>query len=79
MTKPENEVLRILAEVCRVPMERLTPEARLVQDLGVDSVMTLDLLLELEEHFDCEIPESEAAAMVTVGQIQEYARTRLAV
>lgn len=78
MTKPEDEVLRILSEVCRVPRDKLTPDARLVQDLGVDSVMTLDLLLELEDFFDREIPEAEAAELMTVGQIQDYARAHAA-
>lgn len=77
MSKPEDRVLQIVAEVCRVPIERLQPETRLVQDLGVDSVMTLDLLLELEEAFDVDIPEADAAALETVAQIQAYARERV--
>ncbi len=76
MTKPEDEALRILSEVCRVPLDKLTPEARLVQDLGIDSVMTLDLLIELEEALDIEIPEIEAAQMETVAQVTDYVRSR---
>lgn len=78
MTKPEDEALRILSQVCSVPVERLTPETRLVQDLGVDSVMTLDLLLDLEESLNIEIPEIDAAEMVTVGQVLDYVREKAA-
>lgn len=76
MTDAEQTSLRILSEVCRVPQERLTPETRLVQDLGVDSVMTLDLLMELEETLGIEIPEVEAAELVSVGDVLAYVRAR---
>lgn len=75
---PEQKVLEIISQVCRVPLDKLQPETRLVQDLGVDSVMTLDLLLELEDAFDRDIPEADAAALMTVGQIQTYAREHAA-
>jgi len=74
MTQPEQTALKILAEVCRVPQDQLKPETRLVQDLGVDSVMTLDLLMELEENLGIEIPEIDAAELVSVGKVLEYVR-----
>ena len=74
----EQETLRILGEVCRVPLERLTPETRLVQDLGVDSVTTLDLLMELEDVLNIEIPEIEATELVTVAKVLDYVRKHAA-
>jgi acyl carrier protein len=74
MSDAEGEALRILSEVCGVPLERLQPEVRLVQDLGIDSIVTLDLLIELEESLGLEIPEIEAAQMQTVGQVLKYVR-----
>ena len=78
MTKAEDTAREILGNICRVPLEKLTNDARLVQDLGIDSVMTLDLLLELEEALDLEIPEIEAAEMETVGQVLAYVREHAA-
>jgi acyl carrier protein len=78
MSNAEGEVLRIMSEICGVPLDRLQPEVRLVQDLGIDSVVTLDLLLELEEALGLEIPEIEAAEMQTVGQVLKYVREHAA-
>ncbi len=72
MTTVEETTLSILSSVTRIPLEKLKPEARLVHDLGIDSITTLDLLLELEDSFDIEIPETEAAQMQTVAQVLDY-------
>lgn len=72
MSKAEDETLRILSEVCKVPLEKLTPEARLIQDLDIDSVITLDLLIALEESLEIEIPEIDATQLVTVGDVLAY-------
>ena len=49
MSSAEQEALRILAEVCNVELETLKPETHLVRDLDLDSAMTLDLLMTMEE------------------------------
>ncbi len=73
MLKSE-EVLQILSEVCRVPEAELRPEARLIQDLDLDSVLTLELLMTLEEKLGTDVPEVEAAKLVTVGDVLEFVR-----
>jgi acyl carrier protein len=69
-----DEVLQILSEVCRVPLSSLKPETRLIQDLDLDSVLTLELLMTLEERMGSEVPEVEAAKLVTVGDLLELVR-----
>ncbi|MCA8923689.1 MAG: acyl carrier protein [Planctomycetes bacterium] len=74
MTPAEEKALEILSTVCNVPREKLVPEARLIQDLDIDSVVTLDLLMELEESLGIDIPEVKAAEMQTVGDVLTYVR-----
>ena len=72
MTKAEDETLRILSDVCKVPVETLKPETRLIQDLDIDSIVTLDLLIALEESLEIEIPEIDATQLLTVGDVLAY-------
>ena len=72
MTKAEDETLRILADVCKVQVETLKPETRLIQDLDIDSIVTLDLLIALEESLEIEIPEIDATQLLTVGDVLAY-------
>lgn len=70
----EQKALDLLAELCSVEPEALRDDAALVADLGLDSVVTLDLLMTLEEELDREISEVEAAELVTVGDVLAFVR-----
>ena len=67
-----DEVLQILSEVCRVPLAELSPETRLIQDLDLDSVLTLELVMTLEERLGSEIQAAEAAKLVCVSDILAF-------
>ena len=67
-----DEILQIVSEVCRVPQSSLKPETRLIHDLDLDSVLTLELLMTLEERMGTEVPAVEAAKLVTVGDLLEF-------
>ena len=69
-----DEILQIVSEVCRVPPSSLKPETRLIQDLDLDSVLTLELLMTLEERMGTEVPDVEASKLVTVGDLLEFVR-----
>lgn len=71
MSHREQAVL-ILSEVCRVPLEELSAEKHLIQDLDVDSVLALDLLMTLEERLGIQISEVEATRLVTVGDVLAF-------
>ena len=66
------EVLGLLAEVCRVSPKVLTPDKHLIHDLDLDSALTLELLMTLEERLGREISEVEAAKIVTVADLLEF-------
>lgn len=65
----KEQALQILSEVCRKPTEELTPETHLIHDLNLDSALTLELLMTLEDNLGKEITEVEAAKLVTVGDV----------
>ncbi len=71
MTVPEK-VKNIIAEQLGVKPEEVTPEAKFIDDLGADSLDTVDLVMALEEEFGIEIPDEEAEKLVTVGDAVKY-------
>ena len=74
----EEEVLQVLSEVSQIPVGSLTPEKHLVHDLELDSTLTLELLMTLEERLDSEISEVDAAKLATIGDILAYVKERSA-
>jgi acyl carrier protein len=64
----EEQVINVVAEQLAVDKEKITRETSFVNDLGADSLDTVELIMELEEEFDLMIPESEAEKIQTVGQ-----------
>ncbi len=66
------EVQRIVADTLDVELEKVTPEASFTNDLGADSLATVDLVMKLEEAFDIEIPDSAAEQITTVQQAVDY-------
>jgi acyl carrier protein len=67
-----NRVIDIVAEQLGVEKEKVTPETSFVNDLGADSLDTVELVMELEEEFDITIPDDAAEKIQTVGQAIEY-------
>jgi len=64
--------LDVLAEVCGRPAQEITPEQDLVADLEIDSPKALQLLVTLEEKFDIEIPDEDAARLEKVQDVLDY-------
>ena len=68
----EQTVKDIIVEQLGVDAGEVKPEASFVNDLGADSLDTVELVMALEEAFDMEIPDEEAEKIQTVGQAIEY-------
>jgi len=68
----EQRVKEIIVEQLGVDPEQVSGEAAFVEDLGADSLDTVELVMALEEEFDLEIPDEEAEKIVTVGDAVEY-------
>ena len=68
----DERVIDIVAEQLGVDKDKITPETSFVNDLGADSLDTVELVMELEEEFDINIPDDAAEKIQTVGQAIEY-------
>ncbi|MDH5545997.1 MAG: acyl carrier protein [Gammaproteobacteria bacterium] len=72
MSSVEERVKKIVVEQLGVKEEEVTNEASFVDDLGADSLDTVELVMALEEEFECEIPDEEAEKIGTVQQAVDY-------
>ena len=67
-----EKVREILVDQLDVDEDAVTMEASIQNDLGADSLDIVDLVMSLEEEFDCEIPDEEIENIKTVGDIVKY-------
>ncbi len=72
MSTVEERVKKIVVEQLGVKDEEVSNEASFVDDLGADSLDTVELVMALEEEFGCEIPDEEAEKITTVQQAIDY-------
>jgi len=74
----QEKITEIIVEQLGVKPEEVTPEASFVDDLGADSLDTVELVMALEEEFGIEIPDEDAEKMTTVGDAIKYIDTKAA-
>lgn len=68
----EERVKNIIVEQLGVDAAEVVPTAQFVNDLGADSLDTVELIMALEEEFDIEIPDEKAEKIKTVGEALDY-------
>jgi acyl carrier protein len=68
----EQRVKDIIVEQLGVNADQVTPEARFIEDLGADSLDTVELIMALEEEFGIEVPDEQAEKLLTVGDVVKY-------
>ncbi len=72
MASVEERVINIVAEQLGVEKEKINRESNFVNDLGADSLDTVELVMELEEEFEINIPDDAADKILTVGQAIDH-------
>ena len=72
-----DQVKKIIVEQLSVDEDEVTPDASFVDDLGADSLDTVELVMALEEEFECEIPDEEAEKITTVQQAVDYIKAHV--
>ena len=77
MENIEQRVKKIVAEQLGVNESEIKTEFSFVDDLGADSLDTVELVMALEEEFECEIPDEEAEKITTVQQAIDYVNAHL--
>ncbi|KAB8335714.1 acyl carrier protein [Scytonema tolypothrichoides VB-61278] len=73
-----DKVKKIVVEQLSVKDEQVTPEASFANDLGADSLDTVELVMALEEEFDIEIPDEAAEKITTVKEAVDYINNKVA-
>lgn len=77
MSSVEERVKQIVVEQLGVNEDEVSADASFVDDLGADSLDTVELVMALEEEFNCEIPDEEAEKIATVQQAISYINAHL--
>ena len=77
MAKPvEERVKEIIVEQLGVEEDEVLPAAKFIEDLGADSLDTVELVMAFEEEFGAEIPDEDAEKLQTVGDVNKYIEER---
>ncbi len=71
-----ERVKEIIVEQLGVNPDQVTPEAKFIEDLGADSLDTVELVMAFEEEFGSEIPDEDAEKLQTVGDVIKYIEER---
>lgn len=77
MSDIEARVKKIVMEQLQVKEDQVTNASSFIDDLSADSLDTVELVMALEEEFDCEIPDEEAEKITTVQQAIDYVTANL--
>jgi acyl carrier protein len=73
----EEKVKKIIVTQLAVDAAEVTLQSQFVQDLGADSLDTVELVMALEEEFDVEVPDEDAEKIKTVGEAVNYIKEKL--
>lgn len=77
MNQPLRDRLReIVANQLGVDQDEVVPEARILDDLGADSLDVVELVMALEESFDIIVPDEDVESLTTVADVETYVQTR---
>lgn len=68
----EERVADIIVKELGVTPEQVTPEAKFIEDLGADSLDTVELVMAFEDEFDIQVPDEEAEKLLAVGDVTRY-------
>ena len=76
MSTIEERVKKIIGEQLGVKQEEVTNNASFVEDLGADSLDTVELVMALEEEYGVEIPSEDLEKLTTVGAVMDYLKSK---
>ena len=77
MSEHFDKVKEIIVDKLGVEDGKITMEAKFIDDLGADSLDTVELIMQFEEEFDIEIPDEDAEGLLSVGEAVDYISQKL--
>ena len=77
MSDHYDKIKEIIIDKLGVEDSKITMEANFIDDLGADSLDTVELIMQFEEDFNIEIPDEDAETLRSVGQVVDYISTKL--
>ena len=77
MSEHYDKIKEVIIDKLGVEDSKITMEAKFVDDLGADSLDTVELIMQFEEEFNIEIPDDDAENLMSVGQAVEYISAKL--
>ncbi len=77
MPEHYDKIKEIVIDKLGIEDSKITPEAKFIDDLGADSLDTVELIMQFEEEFNIEIPDDEAENLLSVGQAVDYISNKL--
>lgn len=73
----ERQVMTIIAEKLAMPGDKVFPRSNLVEDLGADSLDTVELIMAFEDEFGIEVPDEDAERIKTVKDAVDYVKSKV--
>ena len=77
MSEHYDKVKEIIIDKLGVEDKKITKDAKFIDDLGADSLDTVELIMQFEEEFGIEIPDDDAEGLLSVGQDRDYIANKL--
>jgi len=77
MPEHYDKIKEIIIDKLGIDDEKITIDAKFIDDLGADSLDTVELIMQFEEEFSIEIPDEEAEGLLSVGQAVDYIKNKL--
>ena len=77
MSEHYDKIKEIIIDKLGVEEGKITMDAKFIDDLGADSLDTVELIMQFEEEFSIEIPDDEAEGLLSVGQAVDYISNKL--
>ena len=75
MPEITEKISELIADKLGVEPSKITNDAKFIEDLGADSLDTVELIMQLEDEFNLEIPDEEAEKLTTVGSVVDYIKS----
>ena len=77
MPKHYDKIKEIIIDKLGIDVGKISMDAKFIDDLGADSLDTVELIMQFEEEFSIEIPDEEAEGLLSVGQAVDYITNKL--